>query len=329
MVYSEDIIRIALKMFERNISINNILEILDISRKTFYNWRKKYKNSSFNKCIYRQYSRKIDINNTIQKYICDYVLKSIYLSKNKILSIRKNVKKRFNISINRCKIYYILKQNNITYKRVQKEVIKNKIKKDEDITELKNIINNIGHTNIISIDETRIEEDSKPNYGYAIKNKSVTMPVKLMKPKSCTAITAISNKKHVHTKFIETKHYIKKKDKLKDDKKVNATTFMNFLKELFKKLDKHKQYVLLMDNARIHHANIIKEFMSTSEHEIVFNVPYNPKTNPIEIIFGATKKKLQYVDTSDTNKLKEKYNNILNNFDAHVYKSCYNKSFQL
>ena len=139
------------------------------------------------------------------------------------------------------------------------------------------------------------------------------MPVKLMKPKSCTAITAISNKKHVHTKFIETKHYIKKKDKLKDDKKVNATTFMNFLKELFKKLNKHKKYVLLMDNARIHHANIIKEFMSTSEHEI---------------IFGATKKKLQYVDTSDTNKLKEKYNNILNNFDAHVYKSCYNKSFQ-
>jgi len=328
MVHSEDIIRISLKMFEYKISINNILSILSISRTTFYKWRKKYINSSFNKSLYKQYSRKIDVNGTIQKYICDYVLKTIYLSKNKILLIIKNVKKQFNISINRCKIYGILKENNITYKRVQKEVIKNKIQKEQDINILKKIINEKGYDNIICIDETRIEEDSKPNYGWSSKNKPALMTVKLMKPKSCTAITAINNKKHIHTKFIETVNYVKKKNR-GNDEKVNAITFKNFLKELFKKLDNDKEYILLMDNARIHHANIIKDFMNTTKHKIMFNIPYNPKTNPIETIFGATKKLLQYVNTTNTNKLKEQYTNILNNFDCHVYNGCYNKSFQL
>jgi transposase len=328
MVHNAEKIRMSLKMFEFGINIHKILAISSIARTTFYNWRNKYKNSSFPQCHYRQYSRKIDVNNDIQKYICAYVLKTIYLSKNKILSLIKKIKEQFNISINRSRIYYILKENNITYKRIQKEVIKNHAEKEEKIKALKEEINKKGYTNIISIDETRIEENTKPICGWGIKGKYVTMPVKSMKPKSCSAITAISNKKHIHTKFIEYKKYINKEDK-KTDHKVNARTFKHFLKELFSKLDPNKEYILLMDNAPIHHAKIIKELIKKTRYKIIFNVPYNPKTNPIETIFGAVKKTLQYVCTPTINILKNEYNAILNGFNPRVYKSCYNKSFKI
>ena len=34
-----------------------------------------------------------------------------------------------------------------------------------------------------------------------------------------------------------------------------------------------KELYLLMDNARIHHARIVKKYIETTEHKILFNVP--------------------------------------------------------
>jgi hypothetical protein len=325
MCYDEKIIRIALKMYEHEIEIKYITKILGICRTTLYNWRKDYEISSFPPSLYKNYSRKIIIDKTVQRYICKYVLRNISLSKNKILFIIKSVKDIFNVSINRPKIYAILKENHITHKRVQKEVIKDKIKKEKDITELKKKINKIGHNNIISIDETRIEEDSKPNHGWAPINKPVVIPVNSIKPKSCAAITAISNKKHLHTKFIEKKYSTKYPNK----RCATATgiIFKEFLEELNDKLDDSKSYYLLMDNAMIHRSNVVKNYVATTNNKILFNVAYNPKTNPIETMFGAIKNKLRYINTSNMNKLMKNYMNVLNKFSSSVYNGCYKKSF--
>jgi hypothetical protein len=325
MCYDEKIIRIALKMYEHEIEIKYITKILGICRTTLYNWRKDYEISSFPPSLYKNYSRKIIIDKTVQRYICKYVLRNISLSKNKILFIIKSVKDIFNVPINRPRIYAILKENHITHKQIQKEVVKDKIKKEKDVVELKKKINKIGHNNVISIDETRIEEDSKPNHGWAPVNKPAVLPVNLMKPKSCAAITAISNKKHIHTKFIEKKYSTKYSNK----RCATATgiIFKEFLEELCDKLDDRKVHYLLMDNARIHHSNIVKNYIATTNNKIIFNVAYNPKTNPIETMFGAIKKKLQYIDTTDMNKLKKNYMSVLDKFSSSVYNGCYKKSF--
>ena len=85
MVFSEEIVRISLRMCECNISINDILYCLEICRTTLFNWKKKYINSSFSECLYKKYSRKTDVNQTVQKYVCEYVTNTIFLSKNKII----------------------------------------------------------------------------------------------------------------------------------------------------------------------------------------------------------------------------------------------------
>ena len=48
-----------------------------------------------------------------------------------------------------------------------------------------------------------------------------------------------------------------------------------------------------MDNARIHHAILVKEYMENENkynNKIIYNIPYNPETNPIELIFSNVKR---------------------------------------
>ena len=46
---------------------------------------------------------------------------------------------------------------------------------------------------------------------------------------------------------------------------------------------------LLMDNARIHHSRIVLDYIDTTNHQIIYNVPYCPEYNPIELVFSKFK----------------------------------------
>ncbi|ASS88062.1 IS630 family transposase [Geobacillus lituanicus] len=63
----------------------------------------------------------------------------------------------------------------------------------------------------------------------------------------------------------------------------NAATFLNFLRML-KERDPDRLMVLVLDHARIHHANMVKEFLR--EEGLCFHFlslpPYSPQLNPIE-----------------------------------------------
>lgn len=44
-----------------------------------------------------------------------------------------------------------------------------------------------------------------------------------------------------------------------------------------------------MDNLRVHHTKVVKEFCKERDIMIIFNVPYYPDGNPIETIFSKVK----------------------------------------
>ena len=50
-----------------------------------------------------------------------------------------------------------------------------------------------------------------------------------------------------------------------------------------------KNKVYLMDNARIHHNKELK----SKVNNILYNIPYSPETNPIEMLFSELKSKLR------------------------------------
>ena len=44
-----------------------------------------------------------------------------------------------------------------------------------------------------------------------------------------------------------------------------------------------------MDNARIHHYKKLKEYIATTSNKLLYNVPYSPEYNPIEMVFSKSK----------------------------------------
>lgn len=54
-------------------------------------------------------------------------------------------------------------------------------------------------------------------------------------------------------------------------------------------LPKLNNKTILMDNARIHHSAIVKNCVTDSNNNILYNIAYNPDTNPIENCFSVSK----------------------------------------
>jgi len=84
----------------------------------------------------------------------------------------------------------------------------------------------------------------------------------------------------------------------------NSLTFCHFLGELFNKLDKKKNYVLILDNAGFHKTQCVKNLLAEYAPRIrVEHIPpYSPELNPIETCWKVTKNnvtKSQYFLTID------------------------------
>lgn len=71
----------------------------------------------------------------------------------------------------------------------------------------------------------------------------------------------------------------------------NAATFLKFLKRLVRRNKLHKKIVLILDNARWHHARDIRPWLHKNRKRIslVFLPPYSPHLNPIERVWKLTR----------------------------------------
>ena len=61
---------------------------------------------------------------------------------------------------------------------------------------------------------------------------------------------------------------------------------------------------LLQDNLRIHHMRTIKDYCSKNNINLVYNPPYTPEFNPIEMVFSEIKnifRKFVYHDNIESN----------------------------
>ena len=70
--------------------------------------------------------------------------------------------------------------------------------------------------------------------------------------------------------------------------------------EFFAKLRKAFHYrkttkiYIVLDNARAHHTNDVKQFCQKNNIELVFQPPYSPEFNCIESLWGVIKRDFKY-----------------------------------
>lgn len=78
---------------------------------------------------------------------------------------------------------------------------------------------------------------------------------------------------------------------------------MHFLGELFKKLNKKKKYVFILDNAGFHKTQCVRKLLDNNPQiSVEYIPPYSPELNPIETCWKVTKNavtKSQYFSEID------------------------------
>ncbi len=128
----------------------------------------------------------------------------------------------------------------------------------------------------IFIDETGFNQSLSPVYGYSKIGEKCAITSKF-KTQNYSVVAAITKSKILGFQIFKGS--------------ITSQDFGGFIMSLFlsnpKMLEQASKYILFMDNAPIHHAKILKPFLSN--FKILFNAPYSPFLNPIEEFFGNWK----------------------------------------
>jgi transposase len=72
----------------------------------------------------------------------------------------------------------------------------------------------------------------------------------------------------------------------------NAKSFIAFVKKIIKRAKTKRKILLVLDNARFHHALVNKEFLNSVKHklQLMYLPAYSPELNPIESFWKKTRR---------------------------------------
>ena len=169
MTYSIDIINLVISKLINKQKITKISETLNLSVTTINKWEILYQENIINKTFLINYKSAINIHglNKKNKYIDS--IKN-YVNNNQGTTLDKLVKEVTNNVLSKSSVCRILKENNISHKRIQNRIVCkdiNKIKEDRN-----NFSNNNDNNNFneyISIDESSFCITDLQKYGYSKK----------------------------------------------------------------------------------------------------------------------------------------------------------------
>lgn len=296
---------------EYKLTIKQIAKIFNIDPKTVCNYRHQSLSFINSSTIFRNSFLDHQIDDVIQ-FIINNTINNLYFS---IRLLKSDINKLFKISLSAKQIYFILKSNNITYK---KATILQKSKKPE--AEINNMINERINTvneldDVVFTDEVHIVLADTNKYGWNVSGKKTVFdkkaPNKVIN-KRFTIIASVSKSKKISYKICE--------------KNVNGEVFKKYINNLHKKILCKNHFI---DNARIHHYRKFKEMCKKYKINTIYGVPYTPFLNIIENFFRSFKSKLrkELLDTRINIKktIRKCWNSVSEDVLLNTYNHVYNK----
>ena len=95
--------------------------------------------------------------------------------------------------------------------------------------------------------------------------------------------------KHEGVKLVGIIDYETGRVYVEEHKQYDAEVFLSFLKNVIE-MYPEKHIVMILDNAKIHHAKLLKPFLEENKRlELLFLPPYSPNLNKIEGLWGWLK----------------------------------------
>ena len=134
---------------------------------------------------------------------------------------------------------------------------------------------NMGYR-IIYIDETMFTRKTVPETEWTNKKENIAVDVDRLNEPTLALLCGISKEKGLeHFQVLE--------------QSVNIEKFIDYLKQI-KEANKDDKICLFMDNLSSHTSDRSKQAMRDNDIRWVYNVPYEPRFNPIEFVFSQVKR---------------------------------------
>ena len=292
-IYSYDL-KIAIIKFNKSSywNIKEAINIFGVSKSSIYNWINLCKTNilPIKSNVRIKYASKITIE--IEKYVMMYVKKRITFNKK---NLNRCIKNTFDKTISATSIYEILKRNNLSYKKIGKKIIPTNMNIDSEVNNLKKEVRKYDSNKIVSLDETSFDTHIRATYGWSKKGEPIKKIINTSVRHRKTLTLAITKSGVIGYNVVNGSS--------------NTINFHNFLEKSV--LPNIKNGVILMDNVRFHHSKIIKDCINKTTNKIIYNIAYNPDTNPIENCFSILKKVVGKKEpTSEMQLIKEIVNSL-------------------
>lgn len=244
-------------------SLRKVSKIYGVSKSSLHRWLKQSPN-------YRKQRRKVELKDDIKKCICQQISGNPFM---KIEELAAIISTQCNLKRSRRTINRYVKSQNLSFKTAFRMV---NVVRSNDIVKsfCQNYINAYDNNSLISIDETGFYLGDHRKKGWCQRGKRLSIKSdKSLRRVKFTLILAISAQGIIGYEILD--HNCKKVD------------FINFV-------DKIKIPIgstIIMDNIRFHHSKEVVNILEQKGASILYSLPYAPKINPIENVFGMLKPK--------------------------------------
>jgi len=174
----------------------------------------------------------------------------------------------------------VIRANNRTRKRTRhqhypKERRKQLTDKNKEMEAFYNEVRKYPIDKIICLDETSIGSHLKPSYSRCyIGKRCIIKTNNNFVFRSFTLLVAINNSKCVGKSFYEKGGTTKER-------------MVEFIETQI--APKYKNHLIILDNARSHNNDMVREAIIKSGNQYLFTIPYSPITNAIEMYFNQIK----------------------------------------
>jgi len=294
-------------------------KIFDCKKSTLRDWIKRYNGS---KNLTRRNRKPISykITKPQVKTALELLKKNEQLTMNELAFDMKQKYPTFDITPQH--LGHVIRDNNQTRKRTRhehfpKERYKKPIDKQSEMNSFYQKIKIFPLNKIICLDETSVGSALHPTYSRCYLGRRCRIKTSNQFVfRKFTLLVAISNSKIVGKEMYEKGGMI-------------AERFLEFLqKHIF---PNYKGYLIVLDNAKSHNNELIKNAITKSGNEYLFAIPYTPKTNnPIEAYFNQIKtymKKNRNVENYE--QLEKNVENAIEKVKPENYKNYFQHAYEM
>lgn len=262
-MYPLDRLKLANHIYNLLHSCRKTALFLQVSHSTVARWLKRPTRK-----VYNSEKRRIKTCDEIVRVLRLTTLSQPFISN---VELRRLIQDLFGLSISKELIRIVLKRQGISKKKARPYIEPRGLR--ERTIQFLEIRDKLLQKRFVSIDETSFNKKCIIQKGYA----PIGIPLRVN----------ITKQPRINTRSAVV--MINDTGELKYYTKPGSYDTLSFF-EAFSKFDIQPGTVVLMDNVRFHHTQIVKEYAKKRNIFLLYTPPYSPQFNPIELVFSMVKR---------------------------------------